>query len=94
MPDTLEFHGVTFYHIPGQKACFKVENGIHYGYVSPRAHSDTLYKLIDAIKEDKRRRLEELPPNIRRLVERIYQKPNPKKIIAVICELIQSGAVF
>lgn len=80
MEEIIEFMGITFHLSPGQRACFKYEDGTYTGYASNRTKLDTFFQILTDIEADKRRRQwEAIPPNIRKLAEQIHKRRNPEK---------------
>jgi len=93
--EIIEFMGITFHLSPGQRACFKYEDGTYTGYASNRTKLDTFSQILTDIEADKRRRQwEAIPPNIRKLAEQIHKRRNPEKITAAICGMIRTGAIL
>jgi hypothetical protein len=93
--EIIEFMGITFHLSPGQRACFKYEDGTYTGYASNRTKLDTFFQILTDIEADKRRRQwEAIPPNIRKLAEQIHKRRNPEKITAAICGMIRTGAIL
>ena len=41
--EIIEFMGITFHLSPGQRACFKYEDGTYTGYASNRTKLDTFF---------------------------------------------------
>lgn len=88
--EIIKFMGITFHLSPGQRACFKYEDGTYTGYASNRTKLDTFFRILTDIEADKRRRQwEAIPPNIRKLAERIHEKQDPEKVTAALCDIIR-----
>ena len=95
MGETFECGGITFHLSPGQKACFKYENGTYTGYASNRTKLDTFFRILADIEADKKRRQwEAIPPNIRKLAEQIHGKQDPEKVTAALCDIIRVWAAW